>query len=236
MQDQVVLFSQTLLPLLPDTQSTAHSIWLCGRSPFFPIGVAGHFWQRGGRSTSKSTCVVPAWTLTSENASFGVCASRWWHQLTSDPKRCLLFWKCLQWSCLTAVSVPAFVIGGLRGSTATSGSCQKKKKKKKTQELQPGSVLGHFQETRIKKDPSNTLASFKQQRFLDWIREIKALYNLSSYSYSTSWCLTYLPAMTRSMAWWKCFSCTVSAFCRAAIRAASLHTLAISAPCAIRHR
>ena len=30
----------------------------------------------GGRSTSKSTCVVPAWTMTSENASFGVCASR----------------------------------------------------------------------------------------------------------------------------------------------------------------
>ena len=42
----------------------------------------------GGWSTSKSTCVVPAWTLTSrsENASFGVCASQWSHQLTSDPR------------------------------------------------------------------------------------------------------------------------------------------------------
>ena len=76
-----------------------------------------------GRSTSKSTCVVLAWTLTSENASFGVCASRWSHQLTSDPKRCLLFWKCLQWSCLKAVLVPTFVLGGLWGSTTTSGSC-----------------------------------------------------------------------------------------------------------------
>ena len=32
------------------------------------------------------------------------------------------FWKCLQWPCLKAVLVPTFVIGGLRGSTATSGS------------------------------------------------------------------------------------------------------------------
>ena len=77
----------------------------------------------GGWSTSKSTCVVPAWTLTSENASFGVCASRWSHQLTSDTKRCLLFRKCYQRLCLKAVSMPAFVIGGLRGSTTTSGSC-----------------------------------------------------------------------------------------------------------------
>ena len=69
----------------------------------------------GGRSTSKTTCVVPAWTLTWENASFGFCASRWSHQLTSDPKRCLLFWSCPK-----AVSVPTFVIGGLWGSTATS--------------------------------------------------------------------------------------------------------------------
>ena len=30
--------------------------------------------------------LVTAWALTSENASFGVCASRWSHQLTSDPK------------------------------------------------------------------------------------------------------------------------------------------------------
>ena len=64
--------------------------------------------------------VVPSWTLTSENASFGVCESRRSHQLTSDPNRCLLFWKYLQWSCLKAVSVPAFVIGGVWSSTATS--------------------------------------------------------------------------------------------------------------------
>ena len=54
---------------------------------------------------------------------WGLCkplASPWSHQLTSDPKRCLLFWKCLQWSCLKAVSVPTFIIGGLWGSAATS--------------------------------------------------------------------------------------------------------------------
>ena len=51
-------------------------------------------------------------------------SSRWSHQLTSDPKRCLVFfWKCLQWSCRKAVSVPTFVIGGLWSSTATGGSC-----------------------------------------------------------------------------------------------------------------
>ena len=57
---------------------------------------------------------------------FGVvCASRWSHQLTSDPRSrdVYFFWKCLQWSCLKAVSVPTFIIGGLWGSTATSGSC-----------------------------------------------------------------------------------------------------------------
>ena len=32
-------------------------------------------------------------------------------------------WKCLHSSCLKAVSVPTFVLGGLQGSTATSGSC-----------------------------------------------------------------------------------------------------------------
>ena len=61
-------------------------------------------WSPGGKSaggrwsTSKSTCVdlVPAWTLTSEKASFGVRASRWLHQLTFDPKKYLLFWKCMQ--------------------------------------------------------------------------------------------------------------------------------------------
>ena len=44
----------------------------------------------------------------------------WSHQLTSDLKRCLLFWKCLRWSSRKVVSVPSSVIGGLRGSTATS--------------------------------------------------------------------------------------------------------------------
>ena len=67
----------------------------------------------GGWSTSKSTCVVPSWSLTSGNASFGDCGSRWSHQLISDPKKYLLFWKCLQWSCPKAVSVPSFVIGSL---------------------------------------------------------------------------------------------------------------------------
>ena len=47
----------------------------------------------------------------------------WSHQLTSDLQRCLLFCKCLQWPCMRAVLVPTFVIGGLRSSTATSGSC-----------------------------------------------------------------------------------------------------------------
>ena len=32
------------------------------------------------------------------------------------------FLNCLHWSCLNAVSVPMFVLGGLRGSTAKSGS------------------------------------------------------------------------------------------------------------------
>ena len=86
----------------------------------------------GVRSTSKSwaTCVVAEWTLTSENASFGVRASPWSHQLTSDPKRCLLSWKCMQsgdslaWTCLKADSVlfsraSVFVMGGLRGFVHT---------------------------------------------------------------------------------------------------------------------
>ena len=34
------------------------------------------------------------------------------------PQEMFTFWKCLQWSCLKAVSVPTFVIGGFRGSTA----------------------------------------------------------------------------------------------------------------------
>ena len=63
----------------------------------------------GGRSTSKSTCVVLAWTLTSENASFALCASRWSHQLTSDPKSCLLFWKYLQCRVMSESSFGAYV-------------------------------------------------------------------------------------------------------------------------------
>ena len=92
----------------------------------------------GDRSASTMSKWAPAWTLTSEMVPFGSksvtlsmsvdrCGWRstwlWSHQLTSDLKRCLLFWKCLQWLFLKAVLVPTFVIGGLRGSTATSGSC-----------------------------------------------------------------------------------------------------------------
>ena len=85
----------------------------------------------GGRSTWKSTCEVPgwlhlaidqhpvcpnlapAWTLTSEFDRIN------W-PLTSEM---YTFWICtrvLQWSCLKAVSVSTFVLGGLRGFTATS--------------------------------------------------------------------------------------------------------------------
>ena len=40
------------------------------------------------------------------------------------PERCLLFLeKACKWSCLKAVLVPTFVIAGLLGSIATSGSC-----------------------------------------------------------------------------------------------------------------
>ena len=107
----------------------------------------------GERSTSKSACVVPAWSLTAfgdrsassvtkfssrvnpdlENGSFWleirdaehVDRCSWnirkfdrinW-PLTSEM---FTFWVCLQWSWLKAVSVHAFVLGGLRGSTATS--------------------------------------------------------------------------------------------------------------------
>ena len=35
------------------------------------------------------------------------------HQLTSDLKRCLLFWKCLRWSSRKAVSVSTSIMGGL---------------------------------------------------------------------------------------------------------------------------
>ena len=80
----------------------------------------------GGRSTSKSTCEVPAWTLTafgdwpaSSMSKFSASVNSdlwvWSYQLTSDLSTCVL-----QWSCLKAVSVSTFVLGGLRGSTATS--------------------------------------------------------------------------------------------------------------------
>ena len=61
---------------------------ICQRSPGGES--AGGWW-----STSKSTCVVPAWTLTSENASFGVCESQRSHQLTSDPKKCFFGNACV---------------------------------------------------------------------------------------------------------------------------------------------
>ena len=47
----------------------------------------------------------------------------WSHQLTSDLRDVYSFGLCLQWSCLNClktVSVPTFVLGGLRGSTVTS--------------------------------------------------------------------------------------------------------------------
>ena len=84
---------------------------------------------------SKFTGVIPAWALTLKKASFGVCESRWSHQLTSDPRDVSFFWKdktvlenalklspaCVDLSeTVKAVSVPAmrtyaFFMGGLRG-------------------------------------------------------------------------------------------------------------------------
>ena len=72
----------------------------------------GEEYAGGGRSTLKPTCVVPAWTLTSENASFGVCASWWSRQLTSDRKIYLLFWKCLQCRVVSESSFGAYVCHG----------------------------------------------------------------------------------------------------------------------------
>ena len=37
----------------------------------------------------------------------------------------LFLWKCLHWSCLKAVLLRTFVVGGMRGSTVTGGSCEK---------------------------------------------------------------------------------------------------------------
>ena len=79
----------------------------------------------GRRSTSKSTCGVPAWTLTSENASFGVCASEWSHQTDLWPQDLQMFTffgsacDCRVWN-FAIVPVPTFIIGGLWGSTATN--------------------------------------------------------------------------------------------------------------------
>ena len=88
----------------------------------------------GDRPASKMSKYSPAWTLNSEMVPF---RSSWWRQACRSmqvniytgliaptdlwPQRC--FSICLQWSCLKAISVPTFVLGGLRGSTATSGSC-----------------------------------------------------------------------------------------------------------------
>ena len=66
------------------------------------------------KSPSKSTCVVPAWTLTSENASFWVFASRWTHQRTSDHKRCLSFWNACKWS-LACVDLSESSFGAIQG-------------------------------------------------------------------------------------------------------------------------
>ena len=111
----------------------------------------------GGQSTSKSTCVVPAWTLTAfsdrpassmskfsvsvnsylGNGSFWVdreirdaehvdrcswkCTQVWSHQLTSDLKRRLLFWKCFS-MVVSESSFGAYVcLRRPAGSTATSG-------------------------------------------------------------------------------------------------------------------
>ena len=67
----------------------------------------GYFWVEIGEAEHVDRC---SWKYTRV----------WSCQLTSDLKRRLLFWKRLQWSCLKAVSVPTFVLGGLRGSTTTS--------------------------------------------------------------------------------------------------------------------
>ena len=48
------------------------------------------------------------------------------HQLTSDLREVYCFGYACNgrvWSLVKAVSLPSFVLGGLRGSTATSGSC-----------------------------------------------------------------------------------------------------------------
>ena len=85
----------------------------------------------GGQSTWTSTCEVPGWLHLAID-QHPVCpnlAPAW--TLTSDFDRIswpltsemFTFWICtrvLQWSCLKAVSVSTFVLGGLRGFTATS--------------------------------------------------------------------------------------------------------------------
>ena len=91
----------------------------------------------GDQPASSMSKYSPAWTLTSEMVHFvskSVTLSMYidagddlhgfdhisW-PLTSE---IFTFWKCLQWSYLKIVSVPLFVLGRLRGSTATSGSCR----------------------------------------------------------------------------------------------------------------
>ena len=89
----------------------------------------------GGQSTSKSTCEVPAWTaLTAfgDRSMHPACpnlAPAW--TLTSEFDRInwpltpemIPFGICtrvLQWTCLKAVLLSTFVLGVLRGFTATS--------------------------------------------------------------------------------------------------------------------
>ena len=91
----------------------------------------------GGRSTWKSTCEVPGWLRVTAfgdqpASSTPVCPNLApARTLTSEFDRInwpltsemFTFWICarvLQWSCLKAVSVSTFVLGGLRGFTATS--------------------------------------------------------------------------------------------------------------------
>ena len=86
-----------------------------------------HLWSSGvtafgDRPASSMSKLAPAWTLTSEFDRIN------W-PLTSEM---FTFWICtrvFQWSCLKAVSVSTFVLGGLRGFTATSDLVLKDHKK-----------------------------------------------------------------------------------------------------------
>ena len=84
-----------------------------------------HFVDRPASSMSKFSVAVnsdlgngPVWVEIRDAIYVDQCSSIstrvWLHQLTADLKRCLLFWICLQWSCIKEVSVPSFVVGCLR--------------------------------------------------------------------------------------------------------------------------